>query len=47
MATEAQTTSTSPLAAAQSRQLDERVLGGWRGMLRFHATLTTAIDAEL
>jgi DNA-binding MarR family transcriptional regulator len=47
MATEAQTTSTSPLAAAQSRQLDERELRAWRGMLRVHATLTKALDAEL
>ena len=47
MATEAQTTSTSPLAAAQSRPLDERELRAWRGMLRVHATLTKALDAEL
>lgn len=47
MATEAQTTPTSPLAAAQPRQLDERELRAWRGMLRVHATLTKALDAEL
>jgi DNA-binding MarR family transcriptional regulator len=28
-------------------QLDERELRAWRGMLRVHATLTKALDAEL
>jgi DNA-binding MarR family transcriptional regulator len=30
-----------------ARQLDERELRAWRGMLRVHATLTKALDAEL
>jgi DNA-binding MarR family transcriptional regulator len=48
MATEAQSTPTqSPLADAAARQLDERELRAWRGMLRVHATLTKALDAEL
>ena len=28
-------------------QLDDRELRAWRGMLRIHATLTKALDAEL
>ena len=30
-----------------SRQLDERELRAWRGMLRAHAALTKALDADL
>ena len=30
-----------------TRQLDERELRAWRGMLRAHAALTKALDAEL
>jgi DNA-binding MarR family transcriptional regulator len=37
------TTSTSP----ESLQLDERELRAWRGMLRAHAALTKALDADL
>src|SRR3954451_65801 len=48
MATEAQTTSSRrPLAEGNPSQLDERELRAWRGMLRVHATLTKALDAEL
>src|ERR1700742_2887255 len=32
---------------ADIRQLDDRELRAWRGMLRVHATLTKALDAEL
>lgn len=32
---------------AEARQLDERELRAWRGMLRVHATLTKALDADL
>src|SRR3954454_23868340 len=46
MATEAQTSSTRR-SAAEAVQLDERELRAWRGMLRVHATLTKALDAEL
>jgi DNA-binding MarR family transcriptional regulator len=37
------TTSTTP----ESIQLDERELRAWRGMLRAHAALTKALDADL
>jgi DNA-binding MarR family transcriptional regulator len=37
------TTSTTP----ESLQLDERELRAWRGMLRAHAALTKALDADL
>src|SRR3954468_20099891 len=48
MATEAQTTTADrPLDEAEVAQLDERELRAWRGMLRVHATLTKALDAEL
>src|SRR4051794_6870434 len=49
MATQAQSTSSTvaPLSAADPRQLDERELRAWRGMLRIHATLTKALDPEL
>jgi DNA-binding MarR family transcriptional regulator len=46
MATPVQPTS-HPSAAEAPRQLDERELRAWRGMLRVHATLTKALDAEL
>jgi DNA-binding MarR family transcriptional regulator len=39
----ATTTSIRP----DSRQLDERELRAWRGMLRAHAALTKALDADL
>jgi DNA-binding MarR family transcriptional regulator len=39
----ATTTSISP----DSRQLDERELRAWRGMLRAHAALTKALDTDL
>ena len=32
---------------SDSRQLDERELRAWRGMLRAHAALTKALDADL
>ena len=32
---------------ADARQLDERELRAWRGMLRAHAALTKALDADL
>ena len=38
-------TTTSQLS--DSRQLDERELRAWRGMLRAHAALTKALDADL
>ena len=38
-------TTTSQLSV--SRQLDERELRAWRGMLRAHAALTKALDADL
>src|SRR4051794_23295129 len=48
MATEAQVPTTSPTAAeGDGRQLDDRERRAWRGMLRAHATLTKALDAEL
>ena len=37
-------TTTQP---TDSRQLDERELRAWRGMLRAHAALTKALDADL
>ena len=37
------TTSTTP----ESLRLDERELRAWRGMLRAHAALTKALDADL
>lgn len=39
---------TNQLAAdIDARQLDERELRAWRGMLRAHAALTKALDADL
>jgi len=38
-------TTTSQLS--ESRQLDARELRAWRGMLRAHAALTKALDADL
>jgi DNA-binding MarR family transcriptional regulator len=43
----ATTTSTQPHSLADSRPLDERELRAWRGMLRAHAALTKALDADL
>jgi DNA-binding MarR family transcriptional regulator len=43
----AATTSTHPESLADSRALDERELRAWRGMLRAHAALTKALDADL
>jgi DNA-binding MarR family transcriptional regulator len=37
----------TPIAAARGDMLDARELRAWRGMLRTHATLTKALDAEL
>jgi DNA-binding MarR family transcriptional regulator len=45
MATTANTTSTD--ARPRAERLDDRELRAWRGMLRTHATLTKALDAEL
>jgi DNA-binding MarR family transcriptional regulator len=45
MATRVQPQSTPPGAAPG--RLDERELRAWRGMLRVHATLTKALDADL
>ena len=39
------TTPTRP--AASTDQLSERELRAWRGMLRAHAALTKALDADL
>ena len=36
-----------PHARRPAQQLDDRELRAWRGMLRVHATLTKALDAEL
>src|ERR1700745_3332102 len=42
-----QTPSSSPSPSAATQQLDDRELRAWRGMLRIHATLTKALDADL
>lgn len=47
MATPLQSTTPEAAATAEPQQLDERELLAWRGMLRVHATLTKALDAEL
>jgi DNA-binding MarR family transcriptional regulator len=46
MATPVESTPTAP-EQATARQLDDRELRAWRGMLRVNATLTKALDAEL
>jgi hypothetical protein len=46
MATPTQSPS-SITPGAPAHQLDDRELRAWRGMLRVHATLTKALDAEL
>src|SRR5262249_36610253 len=46
MATPVQSTSVPPTGVTP-QQLDDRELRAWRGMLRVHATLTKALDAEL
>jgi DNA-binding MarR family transcriptional regulator len=38
---------TTSTTRPDSRQLDERELRAWRGMLRAHAALTKALDADL
>jgi DNA-binding MarR family transcriptional regulator len=38
---------TSVESTTTPRQLDERELRAWRGMLRVHATLTKTLDADL
>jgi DNA-binding MarR family transcriptional regulator len=43
----AATTSNQPQSLPDSRPLDERELRAWRGMLRAHAALTKALDADL
>jgi DNA-binding MarR family transcriptional regulator len=40
-------TSSDPATTVDTRQLDERELRAWRGMLRAHAALTKALDADL
>ena len=47
MATPTQSPSSIPAPGAAAHQLDDRELRAWRGMLRVHATLTKALDAEL
>ena len=47
MATPTQSPSSIPMPGAPAHQLDDRELRAWRGMLRVHATLTKALDAEL
>ena len=47
MATPTQSPSSIPAPGAPAHQLDDRELRAWRGMLRVHATLTKALDAEL
>jgi DNA-binding MarR family transcriptional regulator len=41
------TTTTSDSASSPVRQLDERELRAWRGLLRVHASLSKALDAQL
>lgn len=40
-------TTNAPATAPDARQLDDRELRAWRGMLRAHAALTKALDADL
>src|SRR4051812_30094549 len=47
MATPVRSTSPASAAGVAPQQLDGRELRAWRGMLRVHAMLTKALDAEL
>jgi DNA-binding MarR family transcriptional regulator len=47
MATTAESSSSGSTPERRPDQLDELELRAWRGMLRVHATLTKALDAEL
>ena len=47
MATPVKPTSPSAAPPSRSQQLDDRELRAWRGMLRVHAMLTKALDADL
>jgi DNA-binding MarR family transcriptional regulator len=47
MATTAESSSSGSAPERRADKLDERELRAWRGMLRVHATLTKALDAEL
>jgi DNA-binding MarR family transcriptional regulator len=47
MATTVSRPDANQLHERDSRQLDERELRAWRGMLRAHAALTKALDADL
>jgi DNA-binding MarR family transcriptional regulator len=47
VATTAKPVAEPPEEGAGSAQLDDRQLRAWRGMLRIHATLTKALDAQL
>ncbi|MEA2288625.1 MAG: hypothetical protein QOD55_622, partial [Solirubrobacteraceae bacterium] len=47
MATTAKPTPAGPEHGRNAERLDERELRAWRGMLRIHATLTKALDADL
>jgi DNA-binding MarR family transcriptional regulator len=47
VATTARHLSRSPARDDDAAPLDERQLRAWRGMLRVHATLTKALDAQL
>ena len=47
MATPVKPTSPSAAPPSRSQQLDDRELRAWRGMLRVHAILTKALDADL
>jgi DNA-binding MarR family transcriptional regulator len=40
-------TTTTSSVSASSAQLDERELRAWRGLLRVHASLSKALDAQL
>jgi DNA-binding MarR family transcriptional regulator len=47
MASTAESSSSSAAPRRRTDQLDERELRAWRGLLRVHATLTKALDADL
>lgn len=47
MATTAKSASSAPEQERRTGRLDARELRAWRGLLRVHATLTKALDAEL